>query len=132
MRLGLKQFTPQVKNMIQRLARVTNDNYPEVLGSMFVVNAPFIFTAIWKIVSPMVDPVTRSKITVLGSSYQPTLHSVVDPSQLPDFLGGTCTACESVRGGCMYSNMGPWVQYEKEKKEEKKRRKEAATKDSYH
>ncbi|EER02087.1 phosphatidylinositol/phosphatidylcholine transfer protein, putative [Perkinsus marinus ATCC 50983] len=86
--LGLKQFTPQVKNMMQKLAKVANDNYPEVLGTMFVVNAPFIFTAIWKVVSPMVDPITRSKIVVLGSNYKPTLHSVVDPDQLPDFLGG--------------------------------------------
>ncbi|KAF4681341.1 cytosolic factor, phosphatidylinositol/phosphatidylcholine transfer protein [Perkinsus olseni] len=118
--LGLKQFTPQVKNMMQKLAKVANDNYPEVLGTMFVVNAPFIFTAIWKVVSPMVDPITRSKIVVLGSNYKPTLHNVVDPSQLPDFLGGTCTACDDVRGGCMYSNMGPWVAYKKEKEEERR------------
>ncbi|KAF4737258.1 cytosolic factor, phosphatidylinositol/phosphatidylcholine transfer protein, partial [Perkinsus olseni] len=118
--LGLKQFTPQVKNMMQKLAKVANDNYPEVLGTMFVVNAPFIFTAIWKVVSPMVDPITRSKIVVLGSNYRPTLHNVVDPSQLPDFLGGTCTACDDVRGGCMYSNMGPWVAYKKEKEEERR------------
>ncbi|KAF4727985.1 cytosolic factor, phosphatidylinositol/phosphatidylcholine transfer protein, partial [Perkinsus olseni] len=106
--------------MMQKLAKVANDNYPEVLGTMFVVNAPFIFTAIWKVVSPMVDPITRSKIVVLGSNYKPTLHNVVDPSQLPDFLGGTCTACDDVRGGCMYSNMGPWVAYKKEKEEERR------------
>ncbi|KAF4681336.1 hypothetical protein FOZ60_012244 [Perkinsus olseni] len=69
-----------------KLAKVANDNYPEVLGTMFVVNAPFIFTAIWKVVSPMVDPITRSKIVVLGSNYKPTLHNVVDPESVAGFL----------------------------------------------
>ena len=36
---------------------------------------------------------------------------MVDAENLPDFLGGKCK-CEHVEGGCMYSQAGPWQDYE--------------------
>ncbi|KAF9386968.1 hypothetical protein CPC16_007289 [Podila verticillata] len=36
--------------------------YPELLGVCVVHKAPWIFGAIWKIISPMLDPVIRAKI----------------------------------------------------------------------
>jgi hypothetical protein len=40
--------------------------YPETLYKMFIVNAPWIFRALWKIVSPWIDPQTRERICMGG------------------------------------------------------------------
>lgn len=74
---------------------------------MYIVNAPFIFTAIWAIVKGFIDEKTRKKINIMGGSYKKTLLKAVDPENLPIWLGGECT-CEET-GGCLIRDAGPWV-----------------------
>ena len=40
--------------------------YPETLGQLLVVNAPFIFWACWSVIKPLIDPATASKIMFVG------------------------------------------------------------------
>ncbi|KAL1921804.1 uncharacterized protein VTP21DRAFT_10446 [Calcarisporiella thermophila] len=41
---------------------VLGNHYPERLGRAFLVNTPWFFWTFWKLISPFIDPVTRSKI----------------------------------------------------------------------
>ncbi|KAL5675032.1 hypothetical protein ACJX0J_011163, partial [Zea mays] len=63
----------------------------QTLHQMFVVNAGSGFKRIWNSVKGFLDPKTSSKIHVLGSNYQSRLLEVIDSSELPEFLGGSCT-----------------------------------------
>ena len=69
---------------------VDQNYYPERLGVMFIINAPWFFSLIWTAISFFLDDKTRQKIHILGSDYKEKLHQIVDPSQLPPEYGGTC------------------------------------------
>lgn len=55
-----------VKNMdwhcILFIVKCLEAYYPESLSVLYVHNAPWVFSGIWKVLSPMLDPVVRSKI----------------------------------------------------------------------
>lgn len=76
-----------------------------MLGNMFIINAPFLFTGIWAIIKMWIDDKTRDKIQILGSSYKKELLKHVDPANLPDFIDGGHCRCQ---GGCLSTNPGPW------------------------
>ncbi|CAN0919195.1 Phosphatidylinositol/phosphatidylcholine transfer protein SFH10 [Linum grandiflorum] len=104
--VGLKNFNKAARELITRLQKVDGDNYPETLNRMFIINAGSGFRMLWNTVKSFLDPKTTAKIHVLGNKYQSKLLEIIDASELPEFLGGTCT-CEE-HGGCMRSDKGPW------------------------
>ena len=44
---------------VKPASAMAQDNYPEMLGNMFIVNAPFLFTGIWAIVKMWIDDKTK-------------------------------------------------------------------------
>ncbi|KAL8260732.1 hypothetical protein R6Q59_028685 [Mikania micrantha] len=99
-------FGKVAHDLLMRMQKIDGDNYPETLHQMFIVNAGNGFKFAWNTVKGFLDPRTTSKIHVLGNKYQSQLFEVIDSSQLPDFLGGSCS-CPN-EGGCMMSDKGPW------------------------
>uniref|UniRef100_A0AAT9H855 Retinal binding protein n=1 Tax=Ambigolimax valentianus TaxID=1338344 RepID=A0AAT9H855_9EUPU len=77
--------------MYLHLVRVLEDNYPEMLKRMFVINAPRIFPILYKICRPLISEDTKNKIHVLGSDYQDTLLKYIDAEELPGVYGGKKT-----------------------------------------
>ncbi|XP_011083650.1 phosphatidylinositol/phosphatidylcholine transfer protein SFH6 isoform X2 [Sesamum indicum] len=104
--LGIMSLGRPVIDFIKLVQKIDNDNYPETLHRMFIINAGPGFRLIWNTVKPLLDPDTTSKIQVLGSKYQGKLLEAIDESELPEFLGGCCTC--AIEGGCLRSDKGPW------------------------
>ena len=63
--------------------------YPESLAVLFVVNAPVFFVAFYRLFQSWLDPITASKIQVLGRNFQSTLLEHIEADQLPKSYGGT-------------------------------------------
>lgn len=49
-------------NCILFIVKCLEAYYPESLGTLYIHNAPWIFSGIWKLLGPMLDPVVRSKV----------------------------------------------------------------------
>jgi hypothetical protein len=97
----------QLLHYLKMVAEISSDHYPETLGIMFVINAPFVFTALWNIIKKFIDPKTAGKTLILDSDYQATLLEYIDPEHLPVAFGGTCECA----GGCDRSDKGPWKEH---------------------
>lgn len=115
--VGLSK-APSVYGYLKQASNLSQNYYPERLGKLYVINAPWGFSAVWGAVKGWIDPVTVQKINILGSGYQKELLQQVPAESLPKAFGGSCE-CE---GGCMFSDQGPWKDpaYAKPAKWEKK------------
>jgi len=107
-----------VYGYIQSASAVSQNYYPERLGKLYIINAPWGFSGVFSFVKRFLDPVTVNKIHVLGSGYEKELLAQVPAENLPKGFGGSCDC----PGGCMLSDAGPWQdpQWVKPAKWEKK------------
>jgi len=95
---------PQVYSYIKQASGLSQNYYPERLGKLYLINAPWGFSTVWGVVKGWLDPVTVQKIFVLGGGYQKDLLAQVPAENLPKEFGGSCECA----GGCQLSDMGPW------------------------
>ncbi|KAF3931717.1 Patellin-3 [Dactylella cylindrospora] len=96
---------PSAYGYLKKASVLSQDYYPERLGKLYVINAPWGFSGAFNIVKGFLDPVTVDKIHVLGYNYQKELLAQVPAENLPVEFGGTC---ECGGSGCMFSDAGPW------------------------
>lgn len=94
----------QVYSYVSAASNLSQNYYPERLGRLYIINAPWGFSGVWSMIKGWLDPVTVQKIHILGSGYQKELLSQVPAENLPKQFGGTCECA----GGCQMSDAGPW------------------------
>ena len=90
---------------VKQASAMSQNYYPERLGRLYLINAPWGFSTVFSVVKGWLDPITVEKIHVLGGGYQKELLGQVPAENLPKLFGGTCD-CE---GGCGFSDEGPWT-----------------------
>ena len=105
--IGITHLVGKTKELLEIALGIGQNYYPEMIGTMMLLNTSFAFNAVWTFVQPFIDEKTRKKINVLGTKYQSKLLEIVDKENLPSILGGTCT-CSHIEKGCLYSDIGPW------------------------
>jgi len=84
-------FKPDLRavSVFRHFATITQTYYPETLAIHFFLNTPWFFVGIWNLIKGILDPVTASKMVLLGKDYKSTLLEFIDADQLPIEYGGT-------------------------------------------
>ncbi|EIN04372.1 hypothetical protein PUNSTDRAFT_128408 [Punctularia strigosozonata HHB-11173 SS5] len=80
----------RVKDYVNAASTIGQNYYPECMGKFFIINAPWGFSTVWGFIKPWLDPVTVSKIDILGSGYKDRLLAQVPAENLPKEFGGRC------------------------------------------
>eukprot|EP01018_Ginkgo_biloba_P023306 Gb_30520 [translate_table: standard] len=82
---GLKLSALSRIKILTIISTVDDLNYPEKTDTYYIVNAPYIFSACWKVVKPLLQERTRRKVQVLQGSGKEELLKVMDYGALPHF-----------------------------------------------
>jgi hypothetical protein len=70
---------------LKRTISYANQHYPERSYVIYIVNAPFFFSMLWKMVKPMVHESTQKKVKILSA--RETLKGLqehIDITQIPE------------------------------------------------
>lgn len=86
--LSMKHFHTQGMNVLKTVVQIDEANYPETLRKYYVINAPRIFTMLWRIVKPWLDENTLAKIKIHGKDFLKALQEDIDIENIPTDLGG--------------------------------------------
>lgn len=97
---GLKLSALSQTKLLTMISTVDDLNYPEKTETYYIVNAPYIFSACWKVVKPLLQERTRKKVQVLQGNGRDELLRIMDYSALPHF----CKRSNS--GSSRYSTSG--------------------------
>ncbi|EDO14505.1 hypothetical protein Kpol_257p2 [Vanderwaltozyma polyspora DSM 70294] len=92
---------------VKEASVIGQNYYPERMGKFYIINAPFGFSTGFRLFKPFLDPVTVSKISVLGSSYKKELLKQIPEENLPVKFGGK-SVVDDKQGGLYLSDVGPW------------------------
>jgi len=96
--LNASMMTREGVRYFKFLIGLSQSNYPEMLGNLYIIRAPWVFKIFWKVVKPWLSAATLEKIRILGNDWQDVLLENIDPEHLPDWAGGSCSNCPD---GCV-------------------------------
>eukprot|EP00250_Pteridium_aquilinum_P010399 c19358_g1_i1 orf=402-1418(-) len=91
---NLKLSALNTAKILITISTVDDLNYPEKTDVYYIVNAPYIFSACWKVVRPLLQERTKRKVQVLQGSGREELLKVMDYDVLPHF----CKSSTKQRG----------------------------------
>ncbi|THU59210.1 hypothetical protein C4D60_Mb03t22570 [Musa balbisiana] len=106
---GLKFSSLSQIKLLTIIATVDDLNYPEKTETYYVVNAPYIFSACWKVVKPLLQERTRRKVQVLQGCGRDELLKIMDYASLPHFCRREGSSCSGGAADC-YSLDHPFHQ----------------------
>ncbi len=87
---GFSMSTMRHVMIIKQVMKVGPNVFPEGASKVLIVNAPRVFAAAWRIVSPWLPQRSRDKCSLVSCRATPAaLDEIIAPEQLPKFLGGT-------------------------------------------
>ncbi|KAL0343261.1 UNVERIFIED_CONTAM: Patellin-3 [Sesamum angustifolium] len=80
---------PEIRQVVDQVVQLLLDNYPEFVAKRVFINAPWLYMAYYKIISPLLMQRTKSKFAFAGPSLSTaTLFKYISADQIPPQYGG--------------------------------------------
>ena len=94
--VGASAFVGDVRAFVMDLVRLCTDKYTDTLHSMWLLNTPYVFRAVWAVVSAALRTSTKEKIRAVAPSESRALLSRMratgaKPADMPPFAPGLGT-----------------------------------------
>jgi hypothetical protein len=105
--LTMSMFGSKSREFVKLPIGISSLNYPEVMHCCLIINAPFVFKAVWSVIKTFIAEDTKKKVKILGTKFHNELFEFIHPDHFPESMGGDCS-CEEFGGDCFSSNKGPW------------------------
>lgn len=89
--VSISEMMGDAQEFLKMALQVMQSHYVDRCNRMFIVNAPFFFNMMWRVVSPLLNENTRKKISILGcsASEKRELLKYIDSDRVPEAYGGT-------------------------------------------
>ncbi|CAN0168264.1 unnamed protein product, partial [Ectocarpus sp. 12 AP-2014] len=78
------------RSLISQVLAVSQDNYPEMMEKCYIINAPWVFYALWKGLQPLMSAGTAKKVQMLKYDVLSSLSETISLERLPTSAGGVC------------------------------------------
>lgn len=107
--LSLDHLNPQGLKLFNLMSRIDQDCYPEIIKRVLIINVPWVFEAIWKIVQYFFDQGLRDKMQIIRSKekVRETLLKYIAEENVPAYLGGSLSICGDDECGAIMPPGGP-------------------------
>ena len=69
---------------IKKSIQVIQAHYIDRCFKMYIINAPFYFNMLWRIISPLLNETTRGKVSIIGSSASDIVNALSEHIALED------------------------------------------------
>ncbi|KAI3740870.1 hypothetical protein L2E82_31345 [Cichorium intybus] len=103
---GLKLSALNQIKLLTTISTVDDLNYPEKTITYYIVNVPYVFSACWKVVKPLLQERTKLKVQVLQGNGREELLKIMDYSSLPHFCKRSGSGSSSWSGSGSGSGSG--------------------------
>lgn len=110
--LGMSHMNPTLKAFLVAVSTFSVSLFPETLHAAVVVDLPWVMARVlWPLAKRFLHPVTLAKFCVPGSAgqAQKELLELVDPANLPRYLGGSCNCAECTSGQLRGGSLQNWA-----------------------
>jgi hypothetical protein len=79
----------KLRKYFEVAGEIGQDYYPEILGQLWILNAPWVFKTLWSFIKVFLSETTLDKVKICGAGYEKELHEAISPENLPECYGGT-------------------------------------------
>merc|ERR1712187_151781 len=105
---------PQMKEFATNLISIMQKPYCEHDAIFVVLNTPFVFRVVFNVISLLLTPKQKAKMTLLGHTSGPSvrnkLFDIVPPCMLPQELGGELHSIQGVYPPRAGSETQTWIE----------------------